>query len=80
MAKLYSLKKKVNTNEMHLFECTPSVSSCFCNQKSMCAKMDKNEPHTNEFLCNDENAARVKIANKGRQVCGNCTSQLYTTY
>jgi hypothetical protein len=80
MAKVYSLKKKQNTNEMHLFECTPSVLRCICNQKSMCGKMDLNEPHTNEFLCVYENDARLKIANKGRQVCGNCTSQLYTTY
>ena len=78
---VYSLKKKTNTDEMHLFECTPALTgSCNCNQKSICGKMNKSEPHADVFSCVSEDIARQGSANRGRKVCGVCVSRLYTTY
>lgn len=80
MATVYTLKKKRNTNEMHLFKCVPANIECKCEPISMCKKMTENESHDDMFSCNNEDDTRMKIAKIGRQVCGNCASELYTTY
>lgn len=80
MAVVYSLKKKDNTDEMHLFECKPNGFACDCNEISICGKMKKNEPHRDEFSCANEDVARLGAANRGRKVCGICVSRLYATW
>jgi hypothetical protein len=42
--------------------------------------MDKSESTGNIFACADEDLARKKCAEIGREVCGICVSHLYTTY
>jgi hypothetical protein len=81
---VYTLYKKNNTGEMHLFkgEITdpPPKLACSVSEKSICKKMDRSEKASTEFACQDEDAARKACANKGRIVCGTCVSHLYADY
>ena len=76
----YTLKKKKDTNELHLFEGTMTKDGCTSSQKSICNKMDKSESAGNKFTCYTEDEARKKCAEIGRAVCGICISHLYNTY
>lgn len=79
--KAYTLKKKKDTEEYHLFEGDFTiVPNCNSKQKSICKKMDKSESEGNSFTCYTEKLARNRIAEIGRPVCGICTSHLYTTF
>jgi len=79
--KAYTLKKKNNTEEYHLFEGDFTIApNCNSNQLSICKKMNKIESEGNSFTCYNENKARTRIAEIGRPVCGICTSHLYTTF
>lgn len=80
--KAYTLKKRKDTEEYHLFEGDFKISpNCNSNQTSICKKMDKTESeNVNAFTCYTDEQARLKIATIGRPVCGVCTSHLYTTY
>lgn len=80
MSKVYCLKQKGNTNEYHLFECTPTKDSCSCPTKSICGKMNKSESKQNKFTCKSIDVARKKCAEIGYTVCGTCASHLYKTY
>jgi hypothetical protein len=82
MAKiLYTLKRRKDTEEYHLFESTLTVDNkCAPKPKSLCNKMDKNESDLTLILCKSENEARLFCATKGRSVCGTCVSHLYETY
>lgn len=76
----YTLKKKKNTGELHLFEGAMSDKSCTSNDLSICEKMKKSDSEANIFQCFDESDARKECAKIGRAVCGICVSHLYTTY
>jgi len=78
--KAYTLKIKNNTKEYHLFEGIMLKDGCNSNQHSICEKMDKSQSSGNVFACEDEDSARLKCAEIGREVCGICVSHLYTTY
>lgn len=78
--KAYTLKRKKNTEEYHLFEGDFSQEPCTSKKLSICKKMDKSESQGNAFTCFNEEQARKQIAEIGRPVCGVCTSHLYTTY
>lgn len=79
--KAYSLAKKVNTEELHLFEGQMTENACTAAALSICRKMNRKEESAGwQFSCKDEEEARVLCANKGRKVCGTCVSHLYTTY
>jgi hypothetical protein len=80
---VYSLKKKGNTGESHLFDATESTTTlgnCTPAMNSVCRKMKKTESTDNIFTCLKEAAARTACAAQGRAVCGICVSHLYTTY
>lgn len=79
---VYSLKKRKDTEECHLFEATPieNGDKCTPKSKSICKKMTKEESIVNIFSCQDEKSARLKCAEKGRAVCGICVSHLYADY
>lgn len=79
--KAYTLKKNGDTDELHLFEgdFTDGVK-CTSVAKSICQKMAKTDSGGNTFVCQTDDAARVKCAQAGRLVCGVCVSHLYTTY
>lgn len=79
---VYTLKKRKDTEELHLFEgeMLTDRKNCSSNKLSVCEKMNKTESAGNIFTCYDENAARIKCAETGRSVCGICVSHLYATY
>jgi hypothetical protein len=78
--KAYTLKKRKETKEYHLFEGDFSQNPCTSKHESICQKMDKSESEGNIFQCLGDNDARKQIAEIGREVCGTCASHLYTTY
>jgi hypothetical protein len=79
--KAYTLKKRKDTEEYHLFEGDFSLEPCTSIKLSICKKMDKSESdNVNAFTCFTDDQARKRIAEIGRPVCGVCTSHLYTTY
>jgi hypothetical protein len=79
--KVYSVRKKKDTEEHHIFECTPtSENKCMCSTKSICKKMDKSDEEKTLFSCLPEDRARFEAAKVGRAVCGTCVSHLYESY
>ena len=78
--KAYTLKQKKDTEEYHLFEGDFSIEPCTSQNESVCREMIKSESIANRFQCFNEQQARTEIAKIGRQVCGVCTSHLYTAY
>lgn len=80
--KSYTLKRRKDTEEYHLFEGEFANNSpnCSSNQLSICKKMNKIESDENAFTYFNEDQARRQIVVIGRPVCGVCTSHLYTTY
>lgn len=78
---VYTLKKKEDTNELHLFRANLAPDNkCTPEKLSICKKMDKNESTENKFACQSESESRKECARIGRQVCGTCVSHLYETY
>jgi len=82
--KLYTLIKRKDTEELHLFnsDIQESDNKCYrLEEHSMCRAMQRNEGEKNAiFACKDEIETRTESAKIGRAVCGNCIAQLYTTY
>lgn len=81
--KAYTLKRRKDTEEYHLFEGNLlGIKKCDTNlvKESKCKMMSIDENDGNIFTCEDEDQARLRIAKIGKQVCGVCTSHLYTTY
>ena len=76
----YTLKKKKDTGEYHLFEGKMTAEGCTSRQVSICEKMDKSESSGNIFACEEESSARKKCAKVGRAVCNICISRFYTSY
>lgn len=76
----YTLKKKKDSCELHLFIGNMKPDGCTSNDISICKKMNKSESIQNIFACYDEATARKKCAEIGRTVCGICVSHLYATY
>ncbi len=78
---VYTLKKKKDTEEFHLFEGEMTgPNTCNTGSKSICKKMDRSESESIKFGCWDEKKARTGCADAGRAACGTCVSHLYTTY
>jgi len=79
--KIYTLKKKPDTEEYHLFEGEmTSLDHCSVDSISICEKMRKTENYTIIFACQNENIARTECARIGRKVCGICVSHLYESF
>jgi len=78
---VYTLKKKKNSEELHIFKASPSIdNNCAPEKESICKKMDKSDSSENIFSCQDDNYTRNQCAKIGRQICGTCISHLYETY
>ncbi len=74
----YTLKKKQDTEELHLFKVTQvDPKTCHVPDDSICGMMKKTESADNRFICKDEAAARLRCSNIGRHVCGECVRHLY---
>lgn len=79
--KAYTLKKRKDTEEYHLFEGNFTIQpNCITKQRSICKKMNKTESERDVFNCYKEQHARIQIAEIGRQVCSICISTLYSTF
>ena len=76
----YSLKKKKETSELHLFRAPMNGTNCQPEKSSICNKMKLSDRVADEFVCKTESIARIKCATLGRQVCGTCVSHLYADY
>lgn len=73
----FSLHKRQNTEEFHLFQLEKIEQNhgahSLCNQ----LKLVDSEIILSELM---EDQARMKCANGGKQVCGACVSQLYSDF
>ncbi|UZX45543.1 hypothetical protein A6U84_25730 (plasmid) [Agrobacterium sp. 13-2099-1-2] len=79
---LYSLNKRKDTGEFHLFlNKRNSKAECvFVENKSICGRMTSSQSSKTLFYCEDDVKAREECAQVGRDVCGTCVSHLYTDY
>lgn len=76
----YTIKKRKNTEEYHIFRSRQDNQGCYANQKSICQKMDKLEGQGNNTLtCGDEDETRKVSFELKRNICGICVSDLYLT-
>ncbi len=80
MTILYSLRKKAETDEIHIFLADSTATGCVSRQNSICRKMAKAETSNQVKSCLSEGDARLESAKLGRKVCGTCVSHLYATY
>lgn len=51
----YTLKKKKDTKELHLFKGVMTPQGCNSIVSSVCEKMEKSESEKNVFTCYNEN-------------------------
>lgn len=81
MEEVYTLKRRKDTKELHLFEGRMTANDrCNIEASSICKKMNKNDGDDNVFACQTADTARTECAQIGRAVCGICVSHLYDTY
>lgn len=78
--RVYTLKEKKGTKELHLFESVLTPNGCKSKVLSICKKMKSSDGVSDIFACENEEFARAKSAKIGREVCGTCISHLYTSY
>jgi len=80
---LYTLKKKKDTEEHHIFEGewidNETPRHCSVASKSICNKATKIESVFIDKSCMSEARTRREAAEMGRTVCGICVSSLYAT-
>jgi hypothetical protein len=76
----YTLKKKKDTGEYHLFSGRMTKEGCTSKELSICEKMLRSENDGNVFTCEEEEIARKKCAKIGRKVCSTCISSLCISY
>lgn len=80
---VYTLKKKKDTEEHHIFEGewtdNETPRHCSVSQKSFCKKATREESSFIDRSCMSENRTRMVAAEMGRSVCGICVSHLYAT-
>jgi hypothetical protein len=81
MVPAYTLIQHDDTRELHLFEGEMMPDNkCTSARRSICQKMTKQDGYRRIFSCLDEDAARSRCAQEGREVCGICVSHLYANY
>ncbi len=80
--KAYTLKKRKDTQELHLFEGDMKPEGgCMSSKTSICGGMEYSEGEKqNLFQCKSEDQIRIECAAIGRAVCGTCVSHLYASY
>lgn len=76
---LFSLLKRKNTGVLHLFHSKLNGDACNVepHKLSICQRMSLDESEATIFRCENENEARRRCAEIGREVCGTCVSNLY---
>lgn len=80
MIEAFTLMKKKETDQLHLFKGDFSQEPCTAKNTSICHKMERSESKGNIFSCKKESEARTLCAEQGRKVCGTCVSDLCETY
>ena len=79
--KAYTLKKRRDTEEYHLFEGNFTIHPfCTTKQLSICKKMNKTKSERDIFKCYNQTQARIGIAEIGSTVCSNCVDYLIATF
>jgi len=77
----YSFFKFDDTDEIHIFEGKFTPDNCTAKNSCICGKINRKDDNVQLIIkCLDEDEARNKAAELGRNVCGVCVSNLYTTY
>lgn len=80
---VYTLKKKNNTEEHHIFEGdwtdNETPRHCSVSKLSFCKKATKEGSSFIDRSCMSESRTRMVAAEMGRVVCGTCVSHLYAT-
>jgi hypothetical protein len=80
---VYSLKKKKDTEEHHIFEGewtdNETPRHCSVEVHSICNKATRGESDFIGKSCMSEDGMRKAAAVLGRAVCGICVSHLYAT-
>ncbi|WP_420572993.1 hypothetical protein [Kordia sp.] len=75
---VYILRKSKENGELHLFLAkSTDENECKSQQKSICGRMDIEEPSQTIFSCQPEDRARTQCAKIGREMCSTCVSHLY---
>ena len=75
---VYILREKKENGELHLFLANKTEENeCRSQQRSICGKMDIEEPSRTIFACQPEDRARKECAKIGRTLCVTCVSHLY---
>ena len=78
---MYSIVKKENTNEYHIFKTFIENSGEYeIDEDSICGKCSNQEEIEVNAICKGESRARKLAAEIGSPVCGVCVSHLYSTY
>lgn len=83
MYKAYSFECKKGTNEIHIFQGTYTLTAMTYQPEalSICKKkIRKASERISDATCLKEQETREKAVELGRNVCGNCISNLYKTY
>lgn len=83
--KAYTFKQDKKTEEIHIYagKILPAGANgkCTSNPISICEAKEKiNGTNVRDAICLEEEEARYKAAEIGREVCGNCVKNLYATY
>lgn len=63
----------------HIFEAKLGDGrGCICLPKSLCQKaLTSDTTAVEQYMCLNEAKMRVKVADKGREICGACLAALY---
>ena len=78
---LYSLTKRKDTQEYHIFLNKKKGETCqFVEKQSICTRMEASQSDGHRFVCRDEKYTRAECAKLGREVCGTCVSHLYADF
>lgn len=82
MKKVYSLKKHSNTGELHIFEGTSTGDSrCSLERTSRCGRVNLNDVDSPSILaCASASSMRLRCAEIGADVCGQCVATLYSPF
>lgn len=78
--KLFALCKDKNTDEYHIFETRKNADICTAKSKtSICGAAEVKDQGNCVSVCVNAKAIKIKAAEIGNQVCGNCMKIIFKT-
>ena len=76
--KVYILRERKETGELHLFLANPTEENeCRSQEKSICGRMSIDEKSRTIFSCQPKDRARIQCAKLTKNICTTCVSYLY---